>query len=100
MWNKFAKKENEKLIRVELKDLKLKDLFKLLTDESFVCFFAVFENSGGGERRVRVRKISNLEDFNKLIEFRELNLVEGGINSEDLDIMEAEYIDCYWKYPK
>lgn len=89
--------ENEKFIRFKIDDFNVLELYNVLMDRSFVIFFLVFDDEYGIKRQ-KISKINNFDDFTKILN-NSLKSSESGINSSDLCISEATFIDCY-KYPK
>lgn len=40
--------------------------------------------------------VNTIEDFKKLFEKNLLRKFESGLNSDDINLLEAKYIDCYF----
>lgn len=73
----------------------LEDLFNVLHCGEFSCFFSVFS-----ENSYEIRyKVPVFQDINALIDHVHSKILikgESCINSDDFNILEAEFIDCYY----
>lgn len=90
----FVVFENEKFVRVSLANINVGELYSLLTSKKYACFFGVF-NDNPGIIRYKLPKICNDNDFKMLFSTSILNVSHSGVNSEDFDVSEALYLDCY-----
>ncbi len=94
MWDSFVIEKNDKYLRLNLPKMSLNELILLFADKNFSCFFLVFKHDNHFERF----KISPPKSQEELILFfntKLLNTIEHGIDSDNFNILEAEYIDCY-----
>lgn len=85
--------ENSKYIRFNLKKINLYNLYSILKNPYYSCFFVGFE-----EEKILVRyKIEKVKNYNNFIDFISHNLrkFESGLNSEDINLLDATFIDCY-----
>lgn len=90
--------ENEKFIRIKIQKLSINELFNILINPDFIVFFAVFDKNQY-YTRYKIQKIHNIIDLYKLFENGVFNDFDSSIDSGNININEAVYIDCY-KYPK
>lgn len=96
-WKNFVERENERFVRLRINnEITLSNLYEWLLE--FDCCFFVF-TLDGIETRYRLPKFSNENDFNKWVSITKLSIVKHGVNSENFDISNADYIDMYFKYP-
>lgn len=96
--DQFLYKNNEKYERYLISNMPLGYIYKLLINENYSCFFIVFKQDNI-QTRVKLPKINCEMDFIKIIEGRNLSIIELGLDSEEVNILEGIFIDCY-KYPK
>lgn len=71
-------------------------LYNVLIDEKYALFFAVYEKDFIFVR-YKINKINNIFDFNKYVESSFLRQYESGVNSDEINILEAIFLDCYFK---
>lgn len=90
--------KNEKLVRYSINDWDLDTLKNVLLDKKFDCFFIVFEDSKS-YIRYKLPNIYNDDDFYSLILSSVFEREENSIDSENMVLLEASFIDCYFKYP-
>jgi hypothetical protein len=85
--------------RYDLKNMSVGDLYNILTDDRFDIFFCCIERSGV-LYRYRIPKISDLSDLQKMFERNSLRRFESGLNSDEINVFDSDFIDCYIKkYP-
>lgn len=78
----------------------LGDLYNVLTDNLYQCFFIVFEDNGGCIRyRLSDGVPNNFDAFLKFVLDGGMRSCLGSIDSGEIDILNASYIDCYYRYP-
>lgn len=82
--------------RFSTEEMTLDDLFELLTDDRYDLFFCVFIKNNQ-PYRYKLPEIKNIQDLEKMINNNLLKKFEPGVNSGDVNVLEADYIDCYFK---
>lgn len=87
--------KNEKYERIWINNISVGDLFLLFTNPKYCMFFIVF-NDRNSFYRYKLRKIKNFEEFCDILKKNSFTNVEIGINSEDVNILNAEFVDCYY----
>lgn len=86
---------NEKFDRYKVDTLSSLNFFEILSDKKYCLFFAVFEENSIQCRR-NFNRPDNLTSYFKMIEDSVFRRFESGVNSEDVNVFEALYIDCYF----
>ncbi len=81
-----------------IKDLDINTLFNLFNDDSYILFFSCVIR-GGVLYRYKLMPVKSLSDLNKFFEKNSLRRFESGINSDEICVFDADYIDCYKRYP-
>jgi hypothetical protein len=94
-YDRFIVKRNSNFVRLRISDMTVEDLFEIINSDLFTMVFSVFPDRNY-EVRFKVKSFTNIDDLVKDIESRVLNRVESGINSDDFNIIEAVYLDCYY----
>lgn len=74
--------------------MSVSDLYSILTSDKYNMFFCCVER-GGVLYRYRMFEVFSLSDLQKIFERNSLRRFESGINSDEINVFEADYIDCY-----
>lgn len=85
--------------RYNFQELSIEELYYLLIDKTYDLFFIGFKEDRY-LHRFKLKKIKTKEEFLELFKNNSFNLTVIGLNSGEIDIKNASYIDCYLKYPK
>lgn len=84
--------------RFYISDLTVGDLFNILRNPNYDLILCCVRR----DRVVYRYKISNivsLNDLYSMFEKNSLRIFESGLNSDDINIFEGDFIECYKKLP-
>lgn len=87
-----------KFNRVNINNITVIDLYHILKDPRYDLFFCCIER-GGVLYRYKLPNINNISDLQKIFERNSLRRFESGLNSDEINVFEADFIDCYIKLP-
>ena len=76
------------------------DLFNIFKDTKYDLFFLCLEKENTFYR-YKTNRVKTLKDLKDLFENSSLRRFESGVNSDEINVFDCTYIDCYYKnYPK
>ncbi len=84
--------------RFSLDDMSLNELYDILVSEKYSVIFCCIEKNNVLYRH-KLGDVKSLDDFKKIFEKNILKKFETGIDSGDINVLDAKYIDCYFKVP-
>ena len=87
-----------KFDRYSIKDMSVGDLYNIFKNDRYDIFFLCI-NRENVLYRYRVERANNINDLKKMFEKNLLRRFESGLNSDEINVFESDYIDCYIKYP-
>lgn len=77
-----------------INNLSIEKLYDIFNDPNFTVFFCCIERDNV-LYRYKINKPNSLDDLFNIFTTNKLRRFENGLNSDDISVFDADFIDCY-----